>query len=278
MIPNAREKPVRVGKVEFGGYRLPQPHELPPLQNHQNHSIDKGLRKVRLTPVQLRSMNFAEMENGKTDEKSTIVVPRLALRGPTPDPDLIQLVPTPPPSDREERIVTEEVGTQTDDNFDTDNDQIIEVLANSAIRTASAELEVELLRKELSEERRMQEERDLSRSLAIETCNEVMLSSIEHLNELQAPPDTKSVGVDTKAFTRRLRNLDLLTVELEQDFFPWLFAKADRMFSRKMTSRLLDEDAIDSDDRIGSFGRQVSNCLVLIRRDNIARSEKLSTL
>ncbi|VDN36232.1 unnamed protein product [Cylicostephanus goldi] len=104
------------------------------------------------------------------------------------------------------------LATITQSNFDSDNAQIIEVLASSAITTASAQLEVEHLRKELAEERRMQKERDLSRSLAIETCNEVMLSSIEHLNELQAPPDTKSVGVDTKAFTRRLRNLDLLTV------------------------------------------------------------------
>ncbi|RCN36316.1 hypothetical protein ANCCAN_17799 [Ancylostoma caninum] len=74
----------------------------------QNCSIDKGARNVRAFPMHLAPL---------TDTASTVVVvPQLvALRQATPDtPEIVQLVPTPPPSDRELFLIVESA-VQTDD-------------------------------------------------------------------------------------------------------------------------------------------------------------------
>ncbi|VDL85935.1 unnamed protein product [Nippostrongylus brasiliensis] len=76
--------------------------------------------------------------------------------------------------------------------------------------------------------------------LAAEICQGITSSSMYRLRQIeQSQLKTRSVGTDTRTIGRTKR-LGLLTVELQEDFFPWIFAKADRMFQRAMTSIQLE--------------------------------------
>ncbi|EYC34087.1 hypothetical protein Y032_0001g236 [Ancylostoma ceylanicum] len=262
-------------KTELSGYRLPMQLRTFPKDEKivQNCSIDKGARSARIFPVHLAPITDAA--------PTVVVVPQLvALRQATPDtPEIVQLVPTPPPSDRELFLIVESA-VQTDDNFDAETAQLVEHLVSAAIARASVTLEkeqeIEQLRLEAAKNQQLQEELQMSRMLAMQTCNEVMLSSMAHLND---PPkirvNMRSIGLDTSSLTKRLKSLDLLKVELEHDFFPWIFAKADRMFRRKMSAIQL-EDGTEEKFQKNASSNELSQILVMIRRSVIRRSAKFA--
>lgn len=170
---------------------------------------------------------------------------------------------TPPSTPRTHHLANVDTGMQTDDSFDVETAALVEHLALSALARASESLqneeEIERLRQKAktSEERlvalqsstdhqllnnmlsslQRDEQLRFSRRLAKETCRAVTSSSLAHLRELEqqaALPRTRSIGLDTRVAAKPQQSL--MIVELEKDFFPWIFARAERKFRRAMLS------------------------------------------
>ncbi|WKX92468.1 hypothetical protein Q1695_010471 [Nippostrongylus brasiliensis] len=186
---------------------------------------------------------------------------------------------TKPPRSGGTQPRSAEIAIQTDDKFDIETAVLVEELAVSAISCALKSLqkddEIEQLRQKVktteqqlvalgntctaltAEESKMietlrAEQLKSCHQLAAEICQGITSSSMYRLRQIeQSQLKTRSVGTDTRTIGRTKR-LGLLTVELQEDFFPWIFAKADRMFQRAMTSIQLENMMV----RRSSFKRK----------------------
>ncbi|KAK5983623.1 hypothetical protein GCK32_003609 [Trichostrongylus colubriformis] len=204
----------------------------------------------------------------KNTPKPSVVVPVApklgSLRRPTPEQDGDVHLVTPLSTSRPQSVIVE-LGIQTDDDFDRETALLVEQLVTSAISKARESLEKEAeiaqLRSQaqtykdlfdklqhstkltieeknkIIEALQKEETLRLTRSLAEETCKQITGSSMAHFEGTRkVAPKTRTIGLDTRSMNRHLTKLELMTAELEQDFFPWMFAKAERMFHQAMTS------------------------------------------
>ncbi|XGW19365.1 hypothetical protein V3C99_003301 [Haemonchus contortus] len=234
---------------------------LPPLR----HCTERKKKPTRIHPILSKRDDTAD-----TQQPSAVVctAPQLgSLRRPTPDSEeTVNLVT--PLSQRTPSVIVE-LGIQTDDNFDRDIALVIEQLVASAISRAIESLkkenEIARLRRQAQSYKELFnklhhstkftiEEKNkvieslkheaflrYTRNLAQETCNQITEASLAHVAKLEEiTPKTRSIGLDTRSMNRHFTKLQLMTTELEEDFFPWIFARADRMFRRAMTTIQLE--------------------------------------
>ncbi|KAK6028334.1 hypothetical protein OSTOST_05622 [Ostertagia ostertagi] len=123
-----------------------------------------------------------------------------------------------------------------------EKDKVIESLQQEEARRLTRNLAEETCDQDkVIESLQQGEARRLTRNLAEETCDQITKSSMDHVEKLnETATKTRSIGLDTRSMSSHLTKLQLMTTELEQDFFPWMFAKADQMFRRTMTTIQLE--------------------------------------
>ncbi|CAB3408799.1 unnamed protein product [Caenorhabditis bovis] len=186
---------------------------------------------------------------------------------------------TPPSSPRPIYQIVES-GVQTDDNFDEKFDDLVRELANSAITMAIFQIEgedeleriqkramesekklecetqkqtemTEKWKREIMEKNnqlemwkaREKESRE-AQKLALETCHEVTKKTLENLKIIERN-SKKSIGLDTREMNRFEQKMDLVTAELEKDFFPWIIQRAERMFRNRIARNELDQSMLN---------------------------------
>ncbi|CAH04732.2 TPX2 domain-containing protein [Caenorhabditis elegans] len=186
---------------------------------------------------------------------------------------------TPPPSSRTV-YPNVDSGVQTDDNFDQKFEGLVKELANSAIEMAVINLEAEntiravrktaeatehelraVTRKQNIESadwrRKMMEKNNEletwkeqeanareAQKLAQMTCEEVTKNTLENLRIFERN-SKKSIGLDTRDMVLLNKKMTLVTAELEKDFFPWIFHRAERLFKNRLARSQLDHSMMN---------------------------------
>lgn len=186
---------------------------------------------------------------------------------------------TPPSSSRPVYPIVDS-GVQTDDNFDQKFEGLVKELANSAIEMAMINLDAEntifTMRKtaeatenelravarkqniESADWRKKMIEKDNeleswklqeanareAQRLAQLTCEEVTRNTLEHLRIMEKN-SKKSIGLDTRDMVLLEQKMALVTTELEKDFFPWMFSRAERLFKNRVARSNLDHSMLN---------------------------------
>ncbi|CAD6184161.1 unnamed protein product [Caenorhabditis auriculariae] len=153
--------------------------------------------------------------------------------------------------------------TQTQQEPDKVDENLVRELVNSSIRIAltqieleSAAREVEVLEDLLNQQRVQIQENDLwaekilykmkalegmireatemkeMRAVVQETCQQVTTNSLANVCLLDGQPK-RSIGMGTRSVGNTRRQLQLFASELENDFFPWIFRQAEILYMKR---------------------------------------------
>ncbi|CAI5437626.1 unnamed protein product [Caenorhabditis angaria] len=186
---------------------------------------------------------------------------------------------TPPTSSRPVYPIVNS-GVQTDDDFDEKFDDLVKELANSAIsmavyqiegedelarlRTSAQKTQSELRRITQQQNEQTQKYREVimektsqlenwkqheseareAQKIALETCQEVTRKTLENLRIIEKN-SKKSVATDTREMNRLEAKMNLVTAEIEKDFLPWMFQRAERMFKNQIVKNQLDHSMLN---------------------------------
>ncbi|CAI4230017.1 unnamed protein product [Auanema sp. JU1783] len=220
-------------------------------------SIDKGFRARNLPQLKRADNNRIKQVRIKDSPSSVL--------------------PTPPPSARIQYLIVDS-SVQTEDTSEVEITILAKQLVSTAILQAKENLFAEQRIEEFKikandamlqlqserqqkaeEERKLQEKLEqkekeleqqairaqqaiMSKELAMKTCKEVTSSSLSKLEKLQRKnPKTRSIAIETRLMNRSQQKMDLMTIELEKDFFPWLFAQAEQISNQQIAASRLED-------------------------------------